>query len=323
MATRAGSRRERSITRRIRNWIAPPAPDFVPEAPTLDDVRRQVRLIEVRARRAMRDALSGDYRTAFRGRGLEFAELRPYNPGDDVRAIDWKATARLRAPVMRRYVEEREQTVLLLVDVSASTGYAATGTSVRERSVEIAGVLGLAAADANDVVGAAAFATDVVLAVPPAKGAGHMLRIVRDLLTLAASGRTELARALRYAGRVMPRRGVIIVISDFIKTHPDHVWEPELARLSRRHDVVAICVRDARESSLARAGIVQWGGAERGDVLLADWEASQAQQRALEQERREILSRLRGCGCDAILVDTDEDWLPVVAGLFRQRRGRP
>ncbi len=313
------------MMRRLRDWIAPPLAERSDAAATIEDVRRQVRLIEVRARRAMRDALAGDYRTAFRGRGLEFAELQPYRPGDDVRAIDWKATARLREPVVRRYVEEREQTVLLLVDVSGSMGYAASGASVRERAVEIAGVLGLAAADANDIVGAAAFATDVVLAVPPAKGASHMLRIVRDLLTQAGGGRTELGRALRYAGRVMPRRGVIIIISDFIPTHPDHIWDAELARLSRRHDVVAICVRDARETDLevAQGGVVQWGGAERGDVLRVDDVAARAQQGALLSERRGILSRLRACGCDAVLVETHDDWLPTVAKLFRERRSRP
>ena len=313
------------MMRRIREWIAPPLPERRAPAPNIDDVRRQVRLIEVRARRAMRDALAGDYRTAFRGRGLEFAELQPYRPGDDVRAIDWKATARLREPVVRRYVEEREQTVLLLVDVSGSMGYAASGASVCQRAVEVAGVLGLAAADANDLVGVAAFATDIVLAVPPAKGAGHMLRIIRDLLTRPAGGRTELARALRYAGRVMPRRGVIIVISDFIPTHPDHIWDAELAKLSRRHDVVAICVRDEREADLSRThgGIVQWGGAERGDVLLGDAAAASAQQTALNAQRRQILSRLRGCGCDAVLIQTHDDWVAAVANLFRQRRSRP
>ena len=314
-----------SRLQRIREWIAPTLPENESTTPTLNDVRRQVRRIEVRARRALRDELAGEYRTAFRGRGLEFAELQPYNPGDDVRSIDWKATARLRTPVVRRYVEEREQTVLILVDVSGSMGYGASGPSVRDRAVEIAGVLGLAAAAANDVVGVAAFATDVVLAVPPAKGSSHILRMLRDLLSLQAGGRTELARALRYAGRVMRKRGVAIVISDFVATHPDHVWEPALAQLSRRHDVVAICLRDARETTLAasaREAIVHWGGAERGDMLLADYGISQTQERGLEQERRRMLARLRQCGCDALMIDTDQDWLPVLVGLFRQRRSR-
>ncbi|MDE2746514.1 MAG: DUF58 domain-containing protein [Chloroflexota bacterium] len=314
-----------SRLQRIRKWIAPPLPEARSTAPTLDEVRHQVRQIEVRARRALRDELAGEYRTAFRGRGLEFAELQPYNPGDDVRSIDWKATARLRTPVVRRYVEEREQTVLILVDVSGSMGYAASGPSVRDRAVEIAGVLGLAAAAANDVVGVAAFSTDVVLAVPPAKGSSHVLRILRDLLTLQAEGRTELARALRYAGRVMRKRGVAIVISDFVATHPDHVWEPALAQLSRRHDVVAVCLRDARETALAaaaRGSIVHWGGAERGDMILADDRISRTQEQELANERRQMLARLRQCGCDAVMIDTDEDWVPVLIGLFRQRRSR-
>ena len=270
--------------------------------------------------------MAGEYRTAFRGRGLEFAELQPYHSGDDVRSIDWKATARLRSPVIRRYVEEREQTVLILVDVSGSMAYAASGPSVRDRAVEIAGVLGLAAAAANDLVGVAAFATDVVLAVPPAKGSSHVLRMLRDLLTLDAAGRTELARALRYAGRVMRKRGIVIVISDFVATHPDHVWESALAQLSRRHDVVAVCLRDARETSLeasARSAFVHWGGSERGDVLLTDERIARVQQQALESEREQMLARLRQCGCDAVMITTDDDWAPTLVGLFRQRRRRP
>ena len=312
--------------RRIRAWIVPPLPEADAGTPTLDDVRRQVRRIEVRARRLLREAVAGEYRTAFRGRGLEFAELQPYNPGDDVRSIDWKATARLRTPVVRRYVEEREQTVLILVDVSGSMGYAASGASVRDRAVEIAGVLGLAAAAANDLVGVAAFANDVRLAVQPAKGSSHILRILRDLLRLEAGGRTEMARALRYAGRVMRKRGVVILISDFVATHPDHIWEPALARLARRHDVVALCLRDARETTLvpaARGGIVHWGGAEREDMLLADEGIARIQQRELQADRQAMLARLRQCGCDAVMIDTDEDWAPALVGLFRQRRSRP
>ncbi len=317
--------RTRSRLQRFRDWAVPPVPDAENSAPTLEDVRRQVRHIEIRARRALRDVMAGEYRTAFRGRGLEFAELQPYNAGDDVRSIDWKATARLRSPVVRRYVEEREQTILILVDVSGSMGYAASGPSVRDRAVEIAGVLGLAAASANDLVGVAAFATDVLLAVPPAKGSTHVLRILRDLLTLEAAGRTELGRALRYAGRVMRKRGVVIVVSDFVMTHPDHVWEPALAQLSRRHDVVAVCLRDARETSIVtstQSAIVQWGGSERGDVLLADERISRIQQDELDAERQQMLTRLRQCGCDAVMITTDDDWAPTLVGLFRQRRRR-
>ncbi len=317
--------RRASRLSRIREWIAPPNPPPQAEPLGVDEVRRQVRRIEIRARRALRDALAGEYRTAFRGRGLEFADLHPYHPDDDVRAIDWKATARLRTPVVRRYAEEREQTVLILVDVTASMAYAASGVSVRDRAIEIAGALGLAAAAANDLVGVAAFATDVLLSVPPDKGSRHVLRILRDLLSLPAGGRTELARALRYAGRVMRRRGVVIVISDFVATHPDHVWESALAQLARRHDVVAVCLRDRREVALADAnseGLVHWGGSERGDTVLADLETAQRQELALRAEQHGIVQRLRHCGCDAVLISTEDDWLPILIGLFRQRRSR-
>ncbi len=311
--------------RRIRDWIVPPVVQTSAAALTLDDARRQVRRIEIRARRALRQALAGEYRTAFRGRGLEFAELRPYRPGDDVRAIDWRATARLHTPVVRRFAEEREQAIMILVDISGSMSYASSGVSLRDRAIEITGTLGLAAAATNDLVGLAAFSTDVVLTVPPAKGSNHVRRMLRDLLTLPAEGRTELVRTLRYAGRVMRKRSVVIVISDFVATHPDHVWEPALAQLARRHVVVAICLRDRRESALvdySSAGFVHWGGTERGDTLLADRSIATRQQQALEAERRRIPNTLRQCGCDAVCIDDGNDWLPILIGLFRQRRSR-
>ena len=125
---------------------------------------------------------------------------------------------------------------------------------------------------------------------------------------------------MRYAGRVMRKRGVVIVVSDFVMTHPDHVWEPALAQLSRRHDVVAVCLRDARETSIVastQSAIVQWGGSERGDVLLADERISRIQQDELEAERQQMLTRLRQCGCDAVMITTDDDWAPTLVGLFQ------
>ena len=305
----------------IREWLIPPAPPESSRAPTLDDIRQQVRQVELQARRALREALAGEYRSALRGRGLEFAELQPYRPGDDVRAIDWKATARLPAPVVRRYVEEREQTVLLLVDVSASMHYAASGVSVRDRAIEIAGALGLAAAAANDKVGAAAFAARVTLAAPPAKGSAHILRLIRALLTAPAAGRTELARALRYADLVMRQRGVVIIISDFHKTHPDHSWEAPLSRLARRHDVIAICLRDPQATRLENGGgIVHWGGAERGDSLQTDQPLGKLQAAALKAEEEQIQQQLQQCGCDAALIPTTEPWPPHLRRLLHHHR---
>lgn len=310
----------------IRSWMLPPSLPEPTTGKSLEEIRRQVRQIEIRARRARRVELVGEYQTAFRGRGLEFAELRPYIPGDDVRGIDWKATARLREPMLRRYVEEREQSVLIMVDCSASMGFAASGSPVQDRAVEIAGVLGLSAASSNDRVGVAAFADDVRLAVPPAKGQRHVLRIIRDLIRLKPSGGTDLARAIRYAGRVMRRRGVIILISDFIGSEGESDWQASMSRLSRRHDVVAIALRDARATSVASAatdGIVQWSDSERPIGLSTDRTIAEAQQRALESATSQVGSRLRTCGCDVAQLTTGDDWLGAIVTLFRQRRQRP
>lgn len=315
---------QRSILQRAREWLIPPLPpepDGAEVSP--EQLRRAVRRIEIRARRLLRDQLAGQYAAAFRGRGLEFAELRPYAPGDEVRSIDWKATARLRQPVVRRYVEEREQTVLVLVDLSGSASYDASGPSVGNRSIEIAGVLGFAAATANDLVGAVAFSNQIDFTIPPGKGSQHVLRIVRDLLAQPVGGRTELARAFQHAGRLMRRRGIVIIISDFIAVHPDHVWEPSLSQLALRHDVVAVCVRDAEESRLPAAPLATWSGAERGDTLLADEATTALQRRLLREDRDEVAARLRRCGCDVIQLSTSDDYLPPLARLFYERRQRP
>ena len=236
------------LLRTLRETLFPPLP---PPAGPLegDDLRRRVRQIELRARRVLRDQLAGEYRSAFRGSGLEFAEVRPYAAGDDVRSIDWKATARLRAPFVRRYVEEREQTVLLVVDVSASTNFGRSGRSVRDVSLEIAAAIGLAASRSNDHVGAVAFSDRIELSIAPARQHRHVLRIIRDLLTRSGEG-TDLAGALDYALRLLRRSAIVILVSDFSTAEPAAAWQAALRRLGLRHDVVAIAVRDPHEAEL-------------------------------------------------------------------------
>ena len=319
------SRRQTRWTR-LRDWLAPPVPVPASRERTVEQIRSQVRQIEIRARRARRDVLAGEYRTVFRGRGLEFSELRPYIPGDEVRDIDWKATARSRQPMVRQYVEEREQSLLLLVDCSASMAYSASGDSVYGRTVEIAGVLGLAAAASNDRVGVAGFAEQIRFALPPEKGERHLLRIIRELLRLPPEGGTDLLLALRYAGRVMRRRGVIVVISDFVDEQAGPSWQAELARLARRHDVVAIALRDPRATALTDAdqrAIVQWSATEQVTPVLSDRARARWLERSLVAERLRLRATLQDCGVDALLLSTDEDWLPALAGWMRQRRQRP
>lgn len=309
------------LLRTLRTALFPPLP---PEpAPLRDDaLRRRVRSIELRARRVLRDQLAGEYLSAFRGRGLEFADVRPYAPGDDVRSIDWKTTARLRAPYVRRYVEEREQTVLLLVDLSASTAFGRRGASVRDVSIEIAATIGLAAARGNDQVGAAVFGEEIGHSVAPAKGAQHVWRIVRDLLTQSAQG-TDLAGAFDYANRLLRRRAIVVIISDFASGAPAEAWQAALRRLGQRHDAVAICVRHNGESALPTGGIVQWSDSESGALLAADATRAEAQAGALRRERGELEGRLRACGVDVLMVDAERDWGAPLFGLLRERARRP
>lgn len=305
------------VLRSLREGLFPSLPPLRP-APRGEALRRDVRRIELRARRALRDQLAGEYRSAFRGRGLEFSDVRPYAPGDDVRSIDWKATARLREPYVRRYVEEREQTVLLLVDVSASTDFGRGGRSVREVGLEVAAVLGLAAAHSNDLVGAVAFSGRIEHSVAPAKRPQHILRIIRDLLEQSGAG-TDLEAAFAYAERLLRRRAVVLVISDFISPEPPAVWQAALRRLALRHDVLAIVIRDPADAVLPAGGIVQWADSESGAVLLADSGRAAAQAAALRVGRGEIDAQLRAAGADVLLLDTERDWTHPLLALLRRR----
>ena len=312
----------------LRDAVAPPLP---PAAAGLAEgeeaVRRSVRGVELRARRLLRNQLAGRYASAFRGQGIEFAELREYAPGDDVRAIDWKATARLRQPFVRRYVEEREQTLLLVVDLSGSTAYGVSGRSVRGLSIELAGVLGMAAAASNDLVGCVGFGEGVRLTIAPAKGTPHTLRIVQELTTAVPSGGTDIGGALRYASRLMRRRGLVAVISDFIDGQSATSWDAPLKRLAAEQDVLAVGVRDPRESSLPSprgGGLVSWSSAEGGAALTADERAAAGQRWVLEGSRRALAGRLRASGADVLLAETDGDYLPPLLSLLRRReRLRP
>ena len=286
-------------------------------------IRRQVRAIEIRARRLLRDQLAGEFRSAFRGRGLEFAEIRQYLPGDEVRQIDWKVTARLAQPYVRQYVEEREQSVMLLLDVSASTDFGTVGRSVRSLATELAGVLGFAAAFANDLVGVVAFSDRVEYTLPPRKGANHVLRMLRDLLRLEPYGReTTLAAALDYAGRLTRRRSVIFVISDFLTVPRDDPWESALRRLSLRHDVVAIALRDPHEAALPGGGIVSVADSETGVRQLVGRPEAERAATLVREQRARLERRLRATGADALTLTTDDDYFPRLVGLFRARRRR-
>ena len=218
---------------------------------TPEEAAREVRRIEITTRHLVRDIVAGEYSSAFRGRGVEFAEVREYQPGDDVRTIDWNVTARLGSAYVKRYLEERELSVLFVVDLSASGGFGSRLRTKGELGAEVTAVLALAAARNNDRIGAIFFTDRVEYHLAPAKGRRHVLRLISDLLAFEPAGAgTDLGAALAELEPTLRRRAVIFILSDFMATGHETV----LARLARRHDVVALQLVDPRERAAARGG---------------------------------------------------------------------
>ena len=285
------------------------------------DVLRQVRFIELRARRLVTSLLSGAYRSVFRGQGIEFAEVRAYELGDDFRSIDWNVSARMGSPYVKTYEEERELTLLLVVDRSGSVAFGGPRTKA-EVAVEVGAVLALAAARQNDRVGALIFADAVEQVVPPAKGRRHVLRVIRDLLAYAPTGRgTNLGAALAYAGRLLRHRAIVVVLSDFRAEG----WELPLSRLSRRHEVVAITVDDPRELEFPDAGWIELEDAETGARILVDTSEAGGRMRlrvAAEERRLARARALQRVGVDHIPLVTDRPYAPDLHAAFARRARR-
>jgi uncharacterized protein (DUF58 family) len=286
---------------------------------TPEEVTHEVRRLEITTRHLVRDIMAGEYSSAFRGRGVEFAEVREYQPGDDIRTIDWNVTARLGAAYVKRYLEERELTILFLADVSASGGFGSRRRTKGELAVEVAAVLALAAARNNDRVGVA-FATDrIEHFVTPAKGRRQALRVVSDLLAFEpGSAGTDLARALTELEPVLRRRAVIFILSDFLATG----FGPALARLARRHDVIGVQVTDPRERELPDVGLVTLWDPESGEWRIVNTDDGRVRRRF--RERAEVWERSLGRvfsegGADLLRLETGESYAESLIAFFRRR----
>ena len=284
------------------------------------DIIRRVRRIEIRSRRLVNSLFVGEYHAVFRGRGIEFSEVREYVPGDDVRTIDWNVTARLGAPYVKKFVEERELTVQLIVDVSASGAFSSVGKSKREVAAEISALLALAATENQDRVGLLAFTDRIEKYVPPAKGRQHVLRLVRELLGLTPTGRgTSIATAFDYVSRILRRRAVIFVISDFMDTAP---YEASLRVLAGRHDIIAVALSDPREFELPDAGLIELEDAESGATMLVDTSDPRVRahyREAAERARAERIHIFRANGIDTIEVSTASPYVEPLMAFFRRR----
>ena len=283
----------------------------------------QIRRIEITARRLVTDSFAGEYHSVFKGQGMEFDEVRPYFPGDDVRRIDWNVTARMASPYVRRYQEERELTVMLAVDASGSSDFGTVGRFKRELAAELAAVLSFAATSNNDRVGLLFFTDRIELLIPPRKGRRHVLRMVRDLLAFAPRGRgTAIELALDTINLVLKRRSIVFLLSDFLADLDS--FRQALAATNRRHDVIALDLHDPLEQSIPNVGIVALEDAETGELEWIDtgdsgWrQAFDARVADSEQQKLRMFASL---GVDRIKVTTDGDY---VAGLneFFARRAR-
>jgi uncharacterized protein (DUF58 family) len=286
------------------------------------EVMRQIRRLQLRARRAVQTLLGGEYHSVFKGAGLSFEEVREYQPGDDVRAIDWNVTARVGHPFVKRFVEERELTVLLLADVSGSLRFGTQKQPKRAVAAELAALIAFAAVANNDRVGLIACTDTVEKYVPPAKGAKHVLRLLRDILFFEPERTgTSLKAGLDSLNRVQRRRAIVFLLSDFA----DAGYESSFRLAARKHDLIAVRVADPREQVLPDAGLIQLEDAETGDRLLVD--SSHAGLRRLYEERaaarHEAVRKLaRSARVDLIEVGTDGGHFDALVRFFRAREKR-
>jgi uncharacterized protein (DUF58 family) len=287
-----------------------------------EEMLARIRRLQIRARRLVRLLFLGEYHSVFRGRGLEFSEVREYQPGDEVRLIDWNVTARMRAPYIKKYVEERELVLYLLVDVSASEDFSSTSTTKREMAAELATLLAFAADANNDKTALIAFSDRVELYVPPRKGQQHVLRMARELLYLRPQGRgTNIASATDLLMRVTKRPCVAFLISDF---HA-HGYAPSLRLASRKHDLTAVSLTDPRELELPRAGLVRLRDQESGAALLIDTEDRGERQRFAANAAAAVATRRRllaGLGVEEIALRTDRSYIQPLMAYFKQRASR-
>jgi uncharacterized protein (DUF58 family) len=282
----------------------------------------QVAGIRILTTRLLDDRLSGDYHSVFKGRGIEFDEVRPYIPGDDVRAIDWNVTARTGHPHVKRFSEERELTIMFLVDVSGSQVFGSTTRTKSELTAEITSLLAMTAIRNQDKIGCILFSDRIVKSIPPRKGRTAVMRLVREVLAAGETRHgTDIAGAIRFLNNVQKRRAVVFVVSDFQDTGYDRA----LRALARHHDVIACPVSDPRESTLPNVGLVQMQDPETGELVIVDT-ASRSVRDAFAAEASavdaELHRNLRRWGIDTLDVSTGRPYIDDVRALFQRRRSR-
>ncbi len=286
------------------------------------ELAKKVRYIEIHTRKAVNDVLAGEYHSVFKGRGVEFEEVREYQPGDEVRTIDWNVTARMGKPFVKRYREERELTIMFVVDLSASGAFGSVHMTKNEVATELCALLAFSAVKNNDKVGLIVFTDTVELFIPPEKGVSHVLRLIRELLAFTPrQTRTNIALALDFFGRVQTKRCVAFLVSDF----QGEDYDKPMRILGKKHDLVAVSVGDPREVRMPNVGLVELEDAETGELVLLDTgnRAARTSFETLGVERAgELRTQLASMDIDQIEVGTDREYVRDLMAFFRRRERR-
>ncbi len=283
---------------------------------------KKIRQIQIYTWREVNAIFAGQYESVFKGRGMQFDDVREYTPGDDVRSIDWNVTARTGKPYIKRFVEEREMTVLFAVDLSASGDFGTVNKMKNELAAEFCAVLAFAAAKNNDKVGLLIFTDRIELYIPPKKGSSHVLRLIRELLYFKMPRRkTNIPQALDYIARVTRKKATVFLVSDFIETD----FKKPLSLLNKRHDVIAVSVRDRAEVALPSAGLIEFADAETGEIILVDTSSRKFRNQYSGRSSGrfdELKNMLRSINVDCISINTDKSYIQDLVAFFRMRHRR-
>lgn len=285
------------------------------------ELLKKIRKIEIYTNRLVNNQLAGQYHSVFKGRGMAFSEVRQYVPGDDIRAIDWNVSARMNEPHVKLFTEERDRTVNLMIDMSASGLFGSSMQAKREVAAEIAALVAFSAIKNDDRVGLLIFTDRIELYVPPKKGKKHVLRVVREILTFQpTSPRTNIAVGLEYLGKVSRRKSVTFLVSDFLA----HGWERQLQMANRRHDVVPVVITDPMEEALPRVGLVTFEDVETGEVAEFDTSGPEAElfRESVTRQRHLREQALRRLKMDFVNVVTNKPYVDALVAFFRARARR-
>ena len=288
---------------------------------TPSDIIKKVRRIEIRTRHIVTDSVTGAYHSSFRGRGMNFEEVREYTVGDDVRTIDWNVSAKMDKPYVKVFREERELTLILMIDLSASGIFGSVDQSKHERAAEIASVLAFSATQNNDKVGLLLYTDEIEHYIPPKKGRSHVLRIIRDILFFKPKGRrTNHTVALDYINRIQHRKSILILLSDFLDN--DEALFSKLALTNQRHDCIGIALKDPRENEIPNVGLITLEDAETGDTVEVDTASPRIRKNYQQQailHRETLKTQMQQKGIDWIEACTDQPYMPALHQLFARR----